>query len=148
MNRNVTQKARPVVASTGWAKIKAAGKTVILVDCCRKPPRDSQTNSRYSPKQAVPAQMIVAISCSVGCIAAVETLDESQELYTDLGLDSLTLARLLIELESKLGVQLMDEYLMTVDLVHVSDLVSLVERAAPAAKEKPAPPEQPGVCPG
>jgi acyl carrier protein len=46
----------------------------------------------------------------------------------------LTLARLLIELESKLGVQLMDEYLMTVDLVHVSDLVSLVERAAPAAK--------------
>ena len=65
---------------------------------------------------------------------AVETLDEGQELYTDLGLDSLTLARLLIELESKLGVQLMDEYLMTVDLVHVSDLVSLVERAAPAAK--------------
>jgi acyl carrier protein len=60
---------------------------------------------------------------------AVETLDEGQELYTDLGLDSLTLARLLIELESKLGVQLMDEYLMTVDLVHVSDLVSLVERA-------------------
>jgi acyl carrier protein len=65
---------------------------------------------------------------------AVETLDEGQELYTDLGLDSLTLARLLIELESKLGVQLMDEYLMTVDLVLVSDLVSLVERAAPAAK--------------
>ena len=63
----------------------------------------------------------------------VETLDEGQELYTDLGLDSLTLARLLIELESKLGVQLMDEYLMTVDLVHVSDLVSLVERATPAA---------------
>ena len=59
----------------------------------------------------------------------VETLDEGQELYTDLGLDSLTLARLLIELESKLGVQLMDEYLMTVDLVLVSDLVSLVERA-------------------
>jgi acyl carrier protein len=64
---------------------------------------------------------------------AVETLDEGQELYTDLGLDSLSLARLLIELESKLGVQLMDEYMMTIDLVYVSDLVSLVERAAPAA---------------
>ena len=64
-----------------------------------------------------------------------ETLDEGQELYADLGLDSLGLARLLIELESKLGVQLVDEYLMTIDLENVADLVALVERAAsPAAQ--------------
>jgi acyl carrier protein len=60
----------------------------------------------------------------------VETLGERQEL-ADLGLDSLGLARLLIELEAKLGVQLMDEYLMTIDIVTVADLVDLVERAAP-----------------
>ena len=64
-----------------------------------------------------------------------ETLDEGQELYADLGLDSLGLARLLIELEGKLGDQLVDEYLMTIDLENVGDLVALVERAAsPAAQ--------------
>ena len=62
-----------------------------------------------------------------------EALDEQQELYADLGLDSLGLARLLIELEGKLGVQLVDEYLMTIDLESVADLVALVERAAPPA---------------
>ena len=63
----------------------------------------------------------------------VEALDERQELYADLGLDSLGLARLLIELEGKLGVQLVDEYLMTIELVNVADLVALVERTAPPA---------------
>jgi acyl carrier protein len=61
---------------------------------------------------------------------AVETLDERQELYTDLGLDSLGLARLLIELEGKLGVQVVDEYLTTIELVTVADLVALVEHSA------------------
>ncbi len=61
----------------------------------------------------------------------VETLDERQELYADLGLDSLGLARLLIELEAKLGVEVVDEYLMTIELVTVADLVALVERTAP-----------------
>ena len=63
----------------------------------------------------------------------VEALDEREELYTDLGLDSLGLARLLIELEDKLGIQLVDESLMTIELVTVADLVDLVERAAPPA---------------
>jgi acyl carrier protein len=61
----------------------------------------------------------------------VGELDERQELYADLGLDSLGFVRLLIELEGKLGVQLMDEELMTIDLVTLSDLVDLVERIAP-----------------
>jgi acyl carrier protein len=64
-----------------------------------------------------------------------ETLNEGQDLYADLGLDSLGLARLLIEFEGKLGVELVDEYLMTIELVTVADLVALVERAAPAAKK-------------
>lgn len=61
----------------------------------------------------------------------VEALDERQELYADVGLDSLGFVRLLIELEGKLGVQLVDEDLMTIDLVTVSDLVDLVERISP-----------------
>jgi len=63
----------------------------------------------------------------------VEALDERQELYADVGLDSLGFVRLLIELEGKLGVQLVDEDLMTIDLVNVSDLVDLVERISSPA---------------
>ena len=62
-----------------------------------------------------------------------ETLDERQELYDDLGLDSLGFVRLLIELEGKLGVQLMDEDLMSIELVNVADLVDLVQRISPPA---------------
>ena len=50
-----------------------------------------------------------------------------------MGLDSLGFVQLLIELEGKLGVQLMDDELMTVELVTVADLVDLVERISPAA---------------
>jgi acyl carrier protein len=64
-----------------------------------------------------------------------EALDERQELYADLGMDSLRFVRLLIELESKLHVQLDDEEMMTIDLVNVADLIDLVERISlPAAK--------------
>jgi acyl carrier protein len=62
-----------------------------------------------------------------------ESLNERQELYVDLGLDSLGLAHLLIELETKLGAQVVDEYLTTIDLVTVADLVALVEHSAPPA---------------
>jgi len=58
----------------------------------------------------------------------VEELDERQELYADLGLDSLRFVRLLVEIESQLGVGLEDEDLMTIELVNVADLVDLVER--------------------
>lgn len=62
-------------------------------------------------------------------------LDERQELYADLGLDSLSFVRLLMELESKLNVDLVNEDLMTMELVLVADLVDLVERISlPAAR--------------
>jgi acyl carrier protein len=62
-----------------------------------------------------------------------EDLDERQELYADLGMDSLRFVRLLIELESRLHVQLDDEEMMTIDLVNVADLIDLVERISLAA---------------
>jgi acyl carrier protein len=65
----------------------------------------------------------------------VEALDERQELYVDLGMDSLSFARLLLELEGKLRINLEDEDLMTIELVTVADLVDLVERISlPAAR--------------
>jgi acyl carrier protein len=63
----------------------------------------------------------------------VEDLDERQELYADLGMDSLRFVGLLVELESKLHVQLDDEELMTVELVNVADLIDLIERISLAA---------------
>ena len=65
----------------------------------------------------------------------VEALDERQELYADLALDSLGFVRLLLEFESKLGVQLFDDGLMTIKLLNVGDLIDLIERISlPAAK--------------
>jgi acyl carrier protein len=63
-----------------------------------------------------------------------EGLDEQQELYGDLGMDSLAFAQLLVELEVRLNVQLLDEELMTIELVTVADLIDLVERLAPSAQ--------------
>jgi acyl carrier protein len=58
----------------------------------------------------------------------VEALDERQELYAELGLDSLRFVRLLDELANRFHVDLDDEELMEVELVTVADLVDLVER--------------------
>jgi acyl carrier protein len=64
-----------------------------------------------------------------------EALDERQELYADLGMDSLRFVQLLVELESKLGVNLNDEELLTIELVTVADLVDLVVRISLPAAE-------------
>jgi acyl carrier protein len=64
-----------------------------------------------------------------------EPLNEQQELYADLGMDSLRFIRLLVELESRLGIPLDDEELMETELVTVADLVDLVRRlSVPAAQ--------------
>ena len=65
----------------------------------------------------------------------VEALDERQELYADLGMDSLRFVRLLDELASKFHVPLEDEELMTVDILTVADLIDLVERISLRAAE-------------
>jgi acyl carrier protein len=64
----------------------------------------------------------------------VEAVDELQELYADLGMDSLAFAQLLVELEGRLNVQLVDEDLMTIELVTVADLIDLVERISLSAE--------------
>ena len=82
-----------------------------------------------------------ATSLVLGALTAVdpdlraESLTEQQELYADLGLDSLGFVRLLIELETRLSVQLVDEELMTVELVTVADLIDLVEHIALRAEQ-------------
>jgi acyl carrier protein len=57
-----------------------------------------------------------------------EAVDERQELYADLGMDSLRFAQLLVDLEGRLDVELVDEDLMTIELVTVADLIDLAER--------------------
>ena len=59
-----------------------------------------------------------------------EAVDERQELYADLGMDSLAFAQLLVELEVRLNVHLVDEDLMTIEVVNVADLIDLVERCS------------------
>lgn len=56
-----------------------------------------------------------------------EAVDERQELYADLGMDSLAFAQLLVELEVRLNIHLVDEDLMTIELVTVADLIDLIE---------------------
>ena len=65
----------------------------------------------------------------------VETVDERQELYADLGMDSLAFVQLLVELEGMLNVDLVDEDLMTIELVNVADLIDLVERISLSAEK-------------
>jgi acyl carrier protein len=96
-------------------------------------PDSGEVKVAAGPDQSQALSLVADALTSVIPDLAVDTLDERQELYTDLGLDSLGLARLLIELEGKLGAQVVDEYLMTIDLVTVADLVALVEHAAPSA---------------
>ena len=65
----------------------------------------------------------------------VEAVDERQELYADLGMDSLAFVQLLVELEGRLNVDLVDEDLMTIELVNVADLIGLVERISQTAEK-------------
>jgi acyl carrier protein len=65
----------------------------------------------------------------------VDAVDEGQELYADLGMDSLAFVQLLVELEGKLNVPLVDEDLMTIELVTVADLLDLVESLSLSAQE-------------
>jgi acyl carrier protein len=62
-----------------------------------------------------------------------EAVDERQELYADLEMDSLRFVALLAELEGRLNVQLVDEDLMTMELVNVGDLIDLVQRLSVSA---------------
>lgn len=62
-----------------------------------------------------------------------EAVEEQQELYADLGMDSLRFVALLAELEGRLNVHLVDEDLMTIEIVNVADLIDLVVRISVSA---------------
>jgi len=62
-----------------------------------------------------------------------EAVDGRQELYADLGMDSLRFVGLLAELEDRLNVHLLDEDLMAIELVSVADLIDLVEHISVSA---------------
>ena len=63
-----------------------------------------------------------------------ETVEEGQELYADLGMDSLAFVQLLVELEGRLSIDLVDEDIMSIELVTVADLIDLVERISLSAQ--------------
>jgi acyl carrier protein len=63
-----------------------------------------------------------------------EAVDERQELYADLAIDSLHFAQLFVELEGRLDVHLDDEDLMTIELVTVADLIDLVQSISLSAQ--------------
>lgn len=62
-----------------------------------------------------------------------EAVDEGLELYADLGMDSLSFVQLLVELEDRLHKHLVDEDLMTIELVTVADLIDVVGRISLSA---------------
>jgi acyl carrier protein len=62
-------------------------------------------------------------------------VQEGQELYADLGMDSLRFVQVLVELEGRLNVHLVDEDLMTIELVTVADLIDVVERISLSAEK-------------
>jgi acyl carrier protein len=62
-------------------------------------------------------------------------VNERQEFYADLGMDSLLFVALLAELEDRLNVRLVNEDLLAIEFVNVADLIDLVERSlVPAEK--------------
>jgi acyl carrier protein len=77
--------------------------------------------------------VIDALTAVISSLKA-EAVDERQELYADLGMDSLAFAQLLVELEMRLNVHLVDEDLMTIEVVNVADLIDLVERCSNPAR--------------
>jgi acyl carrier protein len=95
---------------------------------------NSEAAVRPEPDRSQATSMVFDALTAVIPDLRADSLDERQELYADLGLDSLGFVRLLLEFESKLGVPLFDDGLMTIKLLNVGDLIDLVGRISfPAA---------------
>ena len=89
----------------------------------------SEAADRPEPHRRVVTGLVFdALTAVIPVGRRPDALNEQQELYADLGIDSLSFVALLVELESMLDVHLDDEELMTVELVSVEDLIDLVER--------------------
>lgn len=96
---------------------------------------NSKVVVRPEPDRSQAKSLVLDALTAVIRSLKAEAVDERQELYADLGMDSLAFAQLLVELEVRLNVPLVDEDLMTIELVNVADLIDLVERISlPAGK--------------
>lgn len=83
---------------------------------------------RPEPDRTQARSLVINALTAVNRSLKAGAVDERQELYADLGMDSLAFAQLLVELEVRLNVPLVDEDLMTIEVVNVADLIDLVER--------------------
>jgi acyl carrier protein len=94
---------------------------------------ESKVVVRPEPDRSQAKSMVFDALTAVIRGLKAEAVDERQELYADLGMDSLAFAQLLVELEGRLNVLLVDEDLMTIELVNVANLIDLVERISLSA---------------
>ena len=69
-------------------------------------------------------------------ISGVDEISMSDELQNDIGLDSLGLVTLLIELEERFGIELDESDLNPFDLVTVFDITELIEKYLEVSDEK------------
>ncbi|MEM7245055.1 MAG: acyl carrier protein [Acidobacteriota bacterium] len=67
------------------------------------------------------------------------SVEAGHHLVDDLGLDSIGLARLVVELENRFDCDLPPERLGELRDATVADLVELLEQATPADRDRPAP---------
>jgi acyl carrier protein len=82
---------------------------------------------RPEPDRSQAASLVLGALTAVIPGLKADAVDERQELYADLGMDSLRFVALLAELEGRLNVHLLDEDLMAIELVNVADLIDLVK---------------------
>jgi acyl carrier protein len=96
---------------------------------------NSKVVARPEPGRSQAVSLVLDALTAVTPGLKAEAVDEQQELYADLGMDSLRFVALLAELEGKLSVHLVDQDLMTIELVNVADLIDLVERISVSAEK-------------
>lgn len=69
-------------------------------------------------------------------LSGVDTIEESDSLLADIGLDSLGLVTLLVELEEAFQIELEESDLNPFDLIYVADVANLIRRYVEEPNEK------------
>lgn len=116
----------------GWQAGRLAGQCLLASGGAVHGHQRDNSNVVAQPELARSQAKRLVIDALTAVLSGLkaQAVDERQELYADLGMDSLAFARLLVELEVRLNVHLVDEDLMTIELVTVADLIDLVERCS------------------
>lgn len=69
-------------------------------------------------------------------LIGIDDFSEESSLIKDLGIDSLGLVTLLIEIEDSFGIELEESDMNPFDLISVSDVIDLVQKYIGGANEK------------